>query len=827
MVITPTVMRSLLLVLLFSVVSSSVLRAQQLDNTFHSAIPFRAAYTSCQVKLPDGNILLGGNIDYYNNTPVHDLIRIHPDGSRDATFSFAGQSGYYVHDLALRDNGEIVVLLKAFNSYNSDIFSASKVLVLYKDGLLKVGLETNPDATTIAVQNDGKILVGGSTATGGYAIRYNQDLSPDNAFNNTLSVDGWVTDIKVAGDKLFLAGIIHKVNGVTKNNIVKLNLDGTLDNSFDTGSGTSDFVGAVTVAPDGKILPGMTYINSFNGQQRRGTVRLNADGSVDDTFGVVSLNGMMSEPLVTPEGIYFFSFIEWKDVYGTYLMRITDAGAMDPDFEPVLLSMEQSLAYPTLLPVGDHFIVTGAVVEGNPYQVSWVDKTGVVDPAFAPRISRTGVVRFGDEQNGKIIVGGDFVRIDSVNTFGMARLNNDGTVDDSFVADENFGVVAQMQLFDDETALVSTNKYFFKLDSQGKVKPDFNWTPGGFLYQVNRFRVLGDDKIIVGDPNTIARLNPDGSVDGSFYMGHSSSSTAFSFDMQGDSIIYGFTVWTGGDEFTTKVQRITPNAVVDTTFRVKNGPGVADVTNWTSVTMVKVLDNKEILIGGYFDTFDGLPVAHGLVKLSRDGKIDQAFNANQSNTSGPQGFFDPQVEQIGSKVYIRGNYSIYVINLDGTVDAWTIPVTVEGLSGIVASSSQEGSSSGRAKSDDSYIIALGSFQPAESDKHLSILKIKITQEPEEPNTVTGVEPKHESLELEIYPQPTTGILNVRFDDTRTGFRAAVYNSSGLKMLEKNYAAQPGSDATTLDVSQIPPGFYTLKVLSNSGKLGYSKFIRVP
>jgi hypothetical protein len=168
-----------------------------------------------------------------------------------------------------------------------------------------------------------------------------------------------------------------------------------------------------------------------------------------------------------------------------------------------------------------------------------------------------------------------------------------------------------------------------------------------------------------------------------------------------------------------------------------------------------------------------------------------------------------------------------VINLDGTVDAWTIPVTVEGLSGIVASSSQEGTSNGRAKSDDSYIIALGSFQPAESDKHLSILKIKITQEPEEPNTVTGVEPKHESLELEIYPQPTTGILNVRFDDTRTGFRAAVYNSSGLKMLEKNYAAQPGNDATTLDVSQIPPGFYTLKVLSNSGKLGYSKFIRMP
>ncbi len=823
------VMRSLVLLVIFSIAHSSVLLAQELDETFHSAVPFRAAYTTCLVKQPDGNLLMGGDIDYYNNTPVQDLIRIRPDGSRDASFSFASPEGFYVHDLALRTNGEIVLLMRKFGSYKNVIYPSSRLVVLNSDGTQKAMTDISMSATTMAVQNDGKILVGGSTENGGLVVRYTENLAEDLPFNTAVSFDRWVAEIKVAGDKIFLAGIFHKVNGVTKNSIVKLNLDGSIDNSFDTGDGTTDYIGALTIAPDGKILPGETYINSFDGHPRRGNVRLNADGSVDDTFGLIDMHGMMTEALITTDGIYTFSYFELNGIYGRYLIRLSDDGSADPAFEPVLVSMEQTPFTPIVTPVGDNLLVAGSIAEGNPYQLSRIDKSGIVDPAFAPRISRVGVIQFGDEQNEKIIVGGDFVRIDSVNTFGMARLNSDGSVDETFAASQNFGVVAQMHLFDDETALVSTNKYFFKLDNHGNVMPDFNWTPGGaggFLHQVNQFRLLDNNQIVVGDPNTIARLNADGSIDDSFYVGHISNSTAFGFDLQGDSIIYGRTVWVTGDEFQAKVDRITPEAVFDPSFRVETGPGATEGNTIAFVTMVKVLDNKEILIGGAFQTFDGLPVAHGLVKLSRDGKIDEAFNANQLAAPGPYSFFDSQVEQIGSKVYIRGDSSIYVINLDGTVDGWDLPVTVEGISGIVSNNTADAPANGRAKSDDRYILALGSFQSAQTDKHLAVVKIKITEKTEEPGTVTGVENKLATLALDVYPQPTSGTLHVRFED-KTGFRAAVYNSSGVKLIDQDFHNLPGSDVASLDVSQIPPGFYTLEVVSKSGKSGYSKFIRVP
>ncbi len=815
-------MRSFLLLVVFTLINSTILSAQQLDRSFHSAVPVRAPYVRCLVKQADGNILMGGQIAYHGNIPVNDLIRIRPDGTLDPSFSFSSSEDYYVHDLDLRENGDIVVLLRIFSGYKNLIFSGSKIVVLDKDGLVKRESSTVPNASTIAVQDDGKILVGGDI-TSRPVTRYNEDLSEDNLFNDAVSVNELVGDIKIEGDKIFLAGQFDTVNGFTKHNIVKLNLDGSIDNTFDTGAGTPDGVGSLTIMPDGKILPGVTYINEFDGHQRRGNVRLNADGTVDETFGIFELNGPMGEPIVTNDGIYMCAFIEFNGVYGTYIFRLAEDGSRDDSFEPVLFK-DNDPYVPQVIQMEDQLIISGPVTHGNVYGLAQFDNKGVFNPTFAPKISRLGTISFGDQQNDKIIVSGDFVRIDSVNTFGIARLNNDGSVDGSFSVKENNGAVLQMELLEDDATLVTTGGKFFKVDNVGNIIPDFNWSPAGFLYQVTKFQVIDNGKILAGDPNTLVRLNSNGSVDEGFYLGHSSSSTAFGFDMQGDSIIYGFNVYDEQlDKFVTGVNRITPDATIDTTFSVGAGPQAAEETQWTSITMVKVLDNGEILIGGYFKMFDGMPVSHGLVKLSRDGKIDELFNSNQTAAPGPYGFFDPQVEQIGSKVYIRGDFSIYVINTDGTVDGFEIPITIDGLSDIIAVSTDEDQAgSGRAKSDEDYIIALGSFQ--NSNTRLSLVKIGINRT----QVVTGIgETQHEHLALEIYPQPTSGILNIRFDNDKSDFHAAVYSLSGMKFMEENFTAKAGNEVSSLDVGRIPPGFYTLKVVSGSGRTGYAKFVRIP
>ena len=125
------------------------------------------------------------------------------------------------------------------------------------------------------------------------------------------------------------------------------------------------------------------------------------------------------------------------------------------------------------------------------------------------------------------------------------------------------------------------------------------------------------------------------------------------------------------------------------------------------------------------------------------------------------------------------------------------------------------------------VKALGSFQNASIHARMSVVKIAVNAEARE-ETITGVEETvHEPLALEIYPQPTSGILNIRFDSYSTGFHVAIYGLSGRKYMEQSFNVTRVSDVPSMDVSQIPAGFYTIKVVSKSGKTGYSKFVRLP
>src|SRR5690606_10664735 len=95
-----------------------------------------------------------------------------------------------------------------------------------------VGLQSSADITSIAIQNDGKILV---------------------------------------------VGDFNYIGGVPRNRIARLNSNGTVDESFDPGTGFSEKPGLIVVESDGKILVGTgisgASITSYNGTTRKGLVR--------------------------------------------------------------------------------------------------------------------------------------------------------------------------------------------------------------------------------------------------------------------------------------------------------------------------------------------------------------------------------------------------------------------------------------------------------------------------------------------------------------------------------------------------------------------------
>ncbi|MFY8214304.1 MAG: Kelch repeat-containing protein [Flavobacterium sp.] len=147
----------------------------------------------------------------------------------------------------------------------------------------------NGSVNSITLQSDQKFIVGGdftsfNSQTVNRLLRYNSDCTIDNNFNIGTGFDNSVTSVAIQTDgKIIVGGDFTSYNGTTKNKIVRLNSNGSIDTNFLIGIGFNNSVKKIIVQPDGKILVG-GYFTSYNGTTQNALVRLNANGSVDETF---------------------------------------------------------------------------------------------------------------------------------------------------------------------------------------------------------------------------------------------------------------------------------------------------------------------------------------------------------------------------------------------------------------------------------------------------------------------------------------------------------------------------------------------------------------
>jgi len=133
------------------------------------------------------------------------------------------------------------------------------------------------------------------------------------------------------------------------------------------------------------------------------------------------------------------------------------------------------------------------------------------------------------------------MKINNVESYGIAMLDKNGIVEDSFILTNNLGSVIQLQVANDSNVYVSTGSSFFKLNKKGKIEQNFNFKQQTRLYEIWKFRVLENGNIIAADANAICRLLPDGEEDSSFNIGTgiNVSSTGLDFDLQANKIIWG------------------------------------------------------------------------------------------------------------------------------------------------------------------------------------------------------------------------------------------------------------------------------------------------
>jgi uncharacterized delta-60 repeat protein len=144
-------------------------------------------------------------------------------------------------------------------------------------------LGTNVSVSSIAVQSDGKLLVVGAFSPG-KIIRLNADGRVDSSFNPGTGPDSGISSVALQPDgKVLIGGYFSAVNGTIRNGIARLNANGSLDGSFDPGTGVGGFVYSIALQPDGKVLIGGDF-TSVNGTNRTNIARLNANGSLDTSF---------------------------------------------------------------------------------------------------------------------------------------------------------------------------------------------------------------------------------------------------------------------------------------------------------------------------------------------------------------------------------------------------------------------------------------------------------------------------------------------------------------------------------------------------------------
>jgi uncharacterized delta-60 repeat protein len=330
---------------LLALVTVTITLAQpgSIDLSFNPGAGFDNIVNSTVIQ-NDGKIIVGGYFTSFNGTARNYIVRLNADGSLDTSFNPGTGFDYFVNKIALQNDGKIIVG-GYFTSFNGT--TRNFIARLNSNGSLDTsfnpGSGFDDGVNSIAIQSDGKIIVGGefwsfNGIERNNIARLNPDGTLDTSFNPGTGFEGlYIYSIAIQGDgKIIVGGEFWSYNGTARNYIARLNADGSLDTSFNPGSGFDLYVNSISIQSDGKIILGGDF-SSFNGIARNRIARLNTDGSLDTSFNPGSGfdNSVISTPIQSDGKIIVGgNFWSFNGIAKNYIARLNTDGSLDTSFNP-------------------------------------------------------------------------------------------------------------------------------------------------------------------------------------------------------------------------------------------------------------------------------------------------------------------------------------------------------------------------------------------------------------------------------------------------------------------------------------------------------------
>jgi uncharacterized delta-60 repeat protein len=582
----PCTMKYLVLALAFvSLPCSTALRA----NT-----PGELAPSIFQQFGPDGNVwaaavqrdkrlILGGEFNTTQDVAQERLVRLLPNGQVDRTFRTGGTGTGIPLAIAVQADGKILVggNFSDFNGANQ------RYLVrLNRDGSLdpRFVVDLDDDVRTIFVLPNRKILVGGSfEEVNGTSLQHLACLNPNGSLDTSFNTGGSgpndrVLDIKrLPKGELVIAGEFDTYNGVNSGGIARLKADGSLDTDFVVGNGFDSDVYQVALQKDGKIIA-VGRFGQYKGLNRYAYARLNADGSLDEGFN--------------PDNE------AWDDMNGVAVLpngRILVSGRRLTEQNGVVIQN-----YARLLP------------------------NGKLDPSFQAFDSGTGA-----RINGMLPLAGGAVLL-----FGERR---------------SFAELGEVSVI--------------KFDGKGAIDRKFAGQEGGPVV-VNTVRRLVDGSTLLGGTFASSRALGAANVNLAKLRANGKPDTGFNFPSanngirllevasDGNLFVTGF--------FTTLQNSVTRNRIAKLQANGQVVPGFDPVNGFDGAALVRAMvpdASGGVYVAGAFSSFNSTGLQN-LVRLGSDGKRMTAF----ATASAANGAIRAMVALPGGDLLIGGDFSLYKSN---------------------------------------------------------------------------------------------------------------------------------------------------------------------
>ncbi|MEI7801624.1 MAG: T9SS type A sorting domain-containing protein [Bacteroidota bacterium] len=372
----------------------------------------------------------------------------------------------------------IAVLITVFTQYTMAQQPGDLDSTFNSNGIVTAnsGVDNN-EVYSVALQTDGKIVVAGYSVNNVYNVsisRYNSDGTIDNTF-----ATGGVYTILIGGESLANSVAIqtdgkivvggYSIGSSTSNDflIMRLNSDGTLDNSFGTNgvvttdfNGTGDVVNGISIQADGKIVAAGYATPSGGGATDMAVARYNSNGTLDTGFSgdgkvIATMGTAFSEAwtcIIQPDqkiiagGMcenstdYDFAMVRYNtdgtpdNSFGTSGIVITDPEGYDEEIYSLAVQSDGKIVAAGYAnnDSNDDFAVVRYKPNGTPD--STFDSNGIVITDFFSDDDDAYSVKI--QQDGKIILTGyTYNTTITAYVFALARYNTNGSLDNSFGGD--------------------------------------------------------------------------------------------------------------------------------------------------------------------------------------------------------------------------------------------------------------------------------------------------------------------------------------------------------------------------------------------------------